>query len=90
MTVTDNPIDRQFELEEHGYVAFASYRRHGDVVTIPHVEAPPALRGTGAAARLMEGIAALARTQGFKVRPTCTYAVAWFRRHPEVADILAA
>jgi hypothetical protein len=38
----------------------------------------------------MEGIAALARAQGFKIVPTCPYAVAWFRRHPEASDVLGA
>lgn len=87
-TVTDNEASRRFELEEEGHIAFATYRRADDIVTIPHVESPPALRGKGTAARLMAGIAALARANGFKVVPTCPYAVAWFRRHPEAADLL--
>ena len=87
MSVVDT--GRSFELEEGGYSAFATYRRAGDVVTVPHVEAAPALRGKGTAGRLMEGIAALARAQGFKIVPTCPYAVAWFRRHPEAKDVLA-
>jgi predicted GNAT family acetyltransferase len=87
-TVTDNEAARRFELEEDGHTAFATYRRMGGIVTIPHVESPPELRGKGTAARLMEGIAALARTNGFKIVPTCPYAVAWFRRHPEAADLL--
>ena len=48
-----------------------------------------ALRGKGTAGRLMEGIAALARAQGYKIVPTCPYAVAWFKRHPEAKDVLA-
>lgn len=89
MSVVDNAALHRFELEEDGATAFATYRRTGDTVTIPHVEAPPALRGKGTAARLMEGIAALARTQGFKIGPTCPYAIAWFRRHPEAKDVLS-
>jgi predicted GNAT family acetyltransferase len=88
-TVTDNAARRRFELEEQGEIAFATYRRDGDVVTIPHVEAPEALRGKGSAGRLMEGVVALARGQGFKIAPRCPYAAAWFRRHPEAADVLA-
>jgi predicted GNAT family acetyltransferase len=88
MSVVDNEARHRFELEEQSETAFATYRRAGDTVTIPHVEAPMALRGTGAAGRLMEGIAALARAQRFKIVPTCPYAVAWFRRHPEAKDVL--
>lgn len=88
-SVTDNQTEHRFELEENGFTAFASYRRDGDSYRIPHVEAPSQLRGQGTAGRLMEGIAALARARGFKVVPTCPYAVAWFRRHPGAADVLA-
>jgi hypothetical protein len=87
-TVNDNEAARRFELEEEGHTAFATYRLADDIVTIPHVEAPIELRGKGTAARLMEGIAILARANGFKIVPTCPYAVAWFRRHPEAADVL--
>ena len=89
MTVTDNTSLHRFELEENGLVAYASYRRSGPHVVIPHVESPPALRGKGTAARLMEGIVERARAEGFKVTPTCSYAFAWFRRHADAADVLA-
>ena len=48
-----------------------------------------ALRGKGTAGRLMDGIAALARVQNYKIVPTCPYAVAWFKRHPDAKDVLA-
>jgi len=89
MPVIDNKDRQRFELEEAGEIAFANYRRAGAQVTIPHVESPPALRGTGTAGRLMEGIVALARAEGFKVTPTCSYAAAWFRRHKDAQDVLA-
>ena len=87
--ITDNRPYRRFELEENGQTAFATYSRNGLHVVIPHVEAPPALRGTGAAGRLMEGIVAKARAEGFRITPTCSYAFAWFRRHKDAADVLA-
>lgn len=87
MSVIDT--GQRFELTEEGQTAFATYRRAGNAFTIPHVEAPTALRGKGTAGRLMEGIAALARAQGFKIVPTCPYAIAWFKRHREASDVLA-
>lgn len=89
MSVSDNTRLHRFELEEEGATAFATYRRAGDVFTLPHVEAPLALRGKGTAGRLMDGIAALARAQGYKIVPTCPYAIAWFKRHPDAKDLLA-
>ncbi len=87
--IADNTTISRFELVENGETAFANYSRSGLLVIIPHVEAPPALRGTGAAGRLMEGIVAKARAEGFKITPTCSYASAWFRRHKDAADVLA-
>lgn len=87
-TVTDNPERQRFELIENGLTAFANYRRRGNVLVIPHVEAPPALRGHGTADRLMRGLAERARTDGFKITPVCSYAALWFRRHGEYSDVL--
>ena len=87
-TVKDNRDRGRFELEEAGLTAFANYARNGLHVVIPHVEAPPALRGHGTAGRLMEGIVARARAEGFKITPTCSYALAWFKRHKGAQDVL--
>jgi uncharacterized protein len=86
--VIANPALSRFELTESGLTAFATYRRSANRVVIPHVEAPVPLRGKGTAGRLMEGIVALARSEGFKIVPSCPYAAVWFRRHPEAADVL--
>ena len=88
-TISDNPDRSRFELTEDGHTAFANYRRQGAVLLIPHVEAPPALRGKGTAGRLLEGVAAHARAHGLKIEPICSYAAAWFHRHREYGDLLA-
>ncbi len=86
----DNAARKRFELEVDGHVAFADYRRSGDTLVIPHVEAAPALRGTGAAGRLMQGLMEHARAEGVKILPLCGYAAAWIRRHPEFHDLVAS
>src|SRR5918994_2058566 len=53
--VRNNPDKGRFELDLGGQVVFARYARHGSGLVIPHVEAPPSLRGTGAAGQLMAG-----------------------------------
>ena len=83
-SVRDNQERRRFELDVGGQVAFASYARQGATLMIPHVEAPPPLRRTGAAGRLMQG-----RAEKLKVVPYCSYAAAWIRRHKEYHDLLA-
>ncbi len=87
--VRNNHERCRYELDIDGQVVFASYRRDGATLAILHVEAPPALRGTGAAGRLMHGVMAIARTIGAKIVPLCGYASAWLRRHREYAELLA-
>jgi predicted GNAT family acetyltransferase len=86
--VVDNRDRSRFELEEQGLVAFADYRLDGERLVLPHVEAPPALRGTGTAGRLMTGLLDQARARGLKVAPLCPYAAAFIRRHPEYQDLV--
>ena len=86
---TDNAALGRFEWREQGGLVVADYRRHGEGLVIPHVEADPRLRGTGAAGRLMQAVADHARAQGLRLTPVCSYAAAWFRRHPDQADVLA-
>ena len=47
----DNTSASQYELDENGHTSFARYRKQDGVLTIMYVEAPPELRGTGAALR---------------------------------------
>jgi len=88
-SVIDNTRLSRFELVEDGQTAFANYRHSGTLLIIPHVEAPPALRGKGTAGRLMEGLAAHARAHGLKIEPLCSYAAIWFKRHPAYRDVLS-
>ncbi len=87
--VIDNALAGRFELVEHGQTAFALYRLAEGQLILPHVEAPPALRGAGTAGRLMEGVLTQARERGLKVVPLCGYAAAYIRRHAEWRDLLA-
>jgi predicted GNAT family acetyltransferase len=82
---TDNLDRRRFELAEPGGVVFATYRRQDGRLYIDHVETPPALRGAGAAGRLMEAVDALARDEGLTLTPICSYAADWLRRRQKPA-----
>ncbi len=87
-TVRDNEEARRIEMSEAGQIVFADYRRAGERLIIDHVEAPAVLRGSGAAGRFMTALAALARARGERIAPLCSYAAAWFARHPEHHDLL--
>lgn len=87
--VTDNKVNRRFELVENGYTAYADYARQVNVLSIKYVFAPEELRGTGAAGRLMEGITGIARAENLKIFPICGYAASWLRKHKEHHDLMA-
>jgi len=84
----DNQAESRFELHEDGHQVWANYRIRDGRYVIPHVEADPALRGTGAASRLMQQITDHARAEKLVIVPRCSYATAWFERHPEAEDVL--
>ncbi len=72
-----------------GNLVFADYRRQGSSLVISWVEAALPLRGTGAADRLMHGIAELARDEGRTIIPLCGYAASWIRGHRAYRDLFA-
>ncbi|MGA9658548.1 MAG: GNAT family N-acetyltransferase [Asticcacaulis sp.] len=78
---TDNSDLKRFELRAQDHLVKADYHIDGQTLYIDYVEAPPALRGTGAAGRLMEAIMAHAAQNEQAVVPVCGYAAAWMRRH---------
>ena len=80
-TFRHNPELSRYELEIDGLLAFADYQRSGHRLVISHVEADPALRGHGAAGRLMEQVAHTARAEGMRITPLCSYAAAWLKRN---------
>jgi predicted GNAT family acetyltransferase len=61
----------------------------GEVMTITHTEVPPPVEGRGIASALVRTALDHAREQHWKVRPACSYANAWMRRHPEYEDLRA-
>jgi len=61
-----------------------------DLISADHTFVPPAMRGTGAAAALVERLVADARANGRRIRPRCSYVEAMRRRHPEWADVFTA
>ncbi len=77
----DNAAKRRFEYQVEDKTVFADYSRLDGKLYINHVEAPQALRGTGAAGLLMTFIHGLAKRDGIEIVPVCGYAAAWLKRH---------
>lgn len=79
----------RFELEVDGHRCELDYTLAGTTMTITHTGVPEAVGGRGIGAELVAAAFAAARANGWKVRPACSYAAAWVRKHPEQADLVA-
>jgi predicted GNAT family acetyltransferase len=86
--LVDNKEESRFELDVEGQTVFADYRRSDGTITIMWVEAPPALRGTGAAGWLMTLVSEQARKEGAKIIPVCGYARGWLRASKTYRDLV--
>jgi uncharacterized protein len=84
----NNSDASRYEMDEQGQTSWADYRLQGERLYIDHVESPVALRGTGAAGRLMKALAQDAKDRGLKITPICGYAAAWLRRSPDYRDLV--
>jgi predicted GNAT family acetyltransferase len=85
----DNSARHRYELDAPEGSSFADYRDLAGVRVIMHVETPAEARGRGYATKLMNHVVAHARSEGLPLRASCAFAVAYFRRHAEAADVLA-
>lgn len=83
MSFRDNAHGRRYELEADGFLSFADYRDVDGVRVIMHVETPHEARGRGHASKLMHAVVEEAKANGMKLRASCAFAVAYFKRHPE-------
>ena len=81
----------RFALRRDGeLVSFADYRRDADamVLVVPHVETIPRHRGQGYAARLMDGLLEIMRSNGQQIVALCPFAADHIRANPEHHDLL--
>lgn len=58
------------------------------LVSADHTGAPDALRGTGAAAALIDYLIADARRSSFRIIPLCPYVRARYEKHPDWRDVM--
>ena len=65
-----------------GQTGLLDYDLDGKVMSITHVRVPRPISGRGVAAELMRSAVDLAAANGWTVKPVCSYAVAYLKRHP--------
>ena len=79
----------RFEVQVEGAHCVLDYALAAGVMTITHTAVPAAAGGRGVAGELVRTALEFARAEGWRVRPACSYAAAWMKRHPDCAELRA-
>ncbi len=87
--IEHNEAQQRFECTEEGHLCVLDYQLGGTLMTITHTGVPEAVGGRGIAADLTRHALDTARSRGWKVRPVCSYAAVYIKRHPEYQDLVA-
>lgn len=86
--IRHDPAAGRFATTVDGQEARLDYQLQDGWMVIKHTAVPAAIAGGGLASRLTRAAFEHARDQGWRVRPACTYAVDWAKRHPEYQQLL--
>jgi predicted GNAT family acetyltransferase len=89
MSVEHDLASRRFTVAATGGTAVLDYAPAGTgLVELYSTYVPPADRGRGIAARLVQAAVEYARAEGLRIIPSCWYVAQWMRDHPEHADLV--
>ncbi len=86
--VTDNTTASRFELKTDKGMAFISYRRLGDVLSLDHTDVPDALSGQGLGSALVKGALDLVRDRGEKIVARCSFVERYLEKHPDYGTLV--
>ena len=90
MSVEHDSSARRFTVAASSGTAVLAYAPAGSgLLELYSTYVPPADRGRGIAARLVQAAVDYARSEGLRIVPSCWYVAQWLRQHPEHADLVA-
>lgn len=79
---------RIYAEKDGALIAEITFPEKNGVAVIDHTFVDDSLRGQVVAGQLVRTAVEQIRSKGRKARPVCSYARAWFDRHPEEGDLL--
>ena len=88
IVVRHNAAANRFEAAMGAHLAVAEYVLEDGRMVLTHTFVPPELRGRGLAEKLVRPALDLARAEGRRVVPQCSYVATFIERHPEYQDLL--
>lgn len=84
--VIHKPESDRFEIHEDGRVAYVEYYVRNGSLDVTHTIVPIPLENRGIGSALVKAAYDWACSEGLKPAATCTFAIAWLRRHPEYLE----
>jgi len=92
VSIEHDEASRTFYCTVNGLTCSVQYDRQDTdpvVLDIYRTFVHPEMRGKGIAESLLKHISEYAMLQGFAIKPSCSYAVRYYRKHDEYAPVLA-
>ena len=89
LQITHRPEAGRIEATVENSLCYIEYRLDGSIMHVLHTIVPDAVGGRGIAGKLTEFALELARENGWKINPVCTYTAAYFKRHPQLPQLRA-
>ena len=83
---TTNTGGKVLAYDDDQLVGRLDFSFKGNVLSIDHTYAYK--EGMGVGSMLVSAVNDYAVSKGLKVLPVCSFAVVWYQRHPQFADIL--
>ena len=79
-------VAKVFGIDDEAELTFT--QRGPGLVSVDHTGAPDSMKGTGAAAALVDFLIADARSADFRIIPICPYVRARYEKHPDWQDVM--
>jgi predicted GNAT family acetyltransferase len=86
--VLHNPAASRFELEQEGHLVVLEYLLEKGKIVFTHTGVPQELGGRGLGSLLARAGLDLARSEGLKVVPLCSFIAGYIQKHPEYQDLI--
>lgn len=83
MEIKHDENKNRFWVEINGMIADVEYVIDDKYLDITHTYVPRTLEGQGIASALVKEAYDYALREGLSSKATCSYAIAWLKRHPE-------
>lgn len=88
-TLVHNPKEKLYAYHIEGHVAQLIYEEKEGVLHLTQTLVPKELGGRGIAGALVKDVFEDIKAKGLKMKPVCSYIIAYVQKHPEYKSLEA-